>query len=82
MSVISLYEPPSAADGAVQRGGFWKRLTQALDKYSAERTRLAVPQTALRRCRRDIERFRRLAHQGSRAAADGVERATPRCLPQ
>jgi hypothetical protein len=61
MSVITVGDQPASARiGPAQRPGFWRRLTQALDAYLAERTRRAVPAGTLRRSRRELARCRRL----------------------
>lgn len=46
--------------GAARSGGVRQKLAQTLDKYLADRSRRAVPESALRRCKREADRCRRL----------------------
>lgn len=61
MRVIPVDDRPPAAEDAAEPG-FWQRVAQALDEYFVERTKRAVPEAELRRCRRDVGRVRRLVH--------------------
>lgn len=62
MSVMSVHLPPAAGRARKPRG-FWQRLALAVDRYFADRTKLAVPQATLRRSRQEFERCRRLLHK-------------------
>jgi len=64
MSVIPVDEPPGARTSSAQRS-FWQRLGQALDAYFVDRTKRAVPEITLRRCKHDVDRLRRLMHKNS-----------------
>ena len=64
MSVIPVDEPPGARTSSAQRS-FWQRLGQALDAYFVDRTKRAVPEITLRRCKHDVDRLRRLMHKES-----------------
>ena len=64
MSVIPVDEPPGARAGAAQQR-FWQRFAQALDAYFVDRTKRAVPEITLRRCKHDVDRLRRLMHKES-----------------
>ena len=64
MSVNPVDEPPGARAGAAQQS-FWQRLAQALDAYFVDRTKRAVPEITLRRCKHDVDRLRRLMHKNS-----------------
>jgi hypothetical protein len=64
MSVIPVDEPPGAGTSAA-RWSFWQRLAQTLDAYFVDRTKSAVPEITLRRCKHDIDRLRRLMHSES-----------------
>ncbi len=64
MSVIPVDEPPGARTNSAQRS-FWQRLGQALDAYFVDRTKRAVPEITLRRCKHDVDRLRRLMHKNS-----------------
>ena len=64
MSVIPVDEPPGAETSATRRS-FWQRLAQALDAYFVDRTKRAVPEITLRRCKHDVDRLRRLMHKNS-----------------
>ena len=67
MSVIPVDEPPGPAIGAAEPGGFWQRLSRAIDEYFVARTRRAVPEATLRRSRHEINRCRQLMHSNSLA---------------
>jgi hypothetical protein len=43
----------------------WQKFTQALDAHFVDRTKRAVPEITLRRCKHDIDRLRRLMHKNS-----------------
>ncbi len=62
MSVIPVDEPPGARTISAQRS-FWQRLARALDAYFVDRTKRAVPEITLRRCKHDVDRLRRLMHK-------------------
>ena len=64
MSVIPVDEPPGARTDAAKRG-FWQKFAQALDAYFVDRTKRAVPEMTLRRCKHDVDRLRRLMHKNS-----------------
>ena len=64
MSVIPVDEPPGAGTSAA-RWSFWQRLAQTLDAYFVDRTKSAVPEITLRRCKHDVDRLRRLMHKNS-----------------
>ena len=64
MSVIPVDETPGAGKSAARRS-FLQRLAQALDAYFVDRTKRAVPEITLRRCKHDIDRLRRLMHRES-----------------
>ncbi len=64
MSVIPVDEPPGARTDAAKRN-FWQRLARALDAYFVDRTKRAVPEITLRRCKHDVDRLRRLMHKNS-----------------
>ena len=66
MSVIPVDEPPGAKTDAAKRS-FWQRFAQALDAYFVDRTKRAVPEIILRRCKHDVDRLRRLMHKESLA---------------
>ena len=70
MSVIPLDTAANAANGAAKPRRFWQRLAQALDRLVVYRTKRAVPEIILRRCKHDIARCRRLMLHGSLAAVD------------
>ncbi len=79
MSVIPVDEPPGAANGAAKPPGFWQKLAQALDEFFVARTKRAVPEIALRRCKHEINRCRGLMLKSAMAAADaGAACASPR----
>jgi hypothetical protein len=59
MSVLPADELPNVFGGTA-KPGFWYRLARALDTSFAYRSKRAMPATALRRSRRDIERCRQL----------------------
>ncbi len=63
MSVIPVDEPPGAASGAAEPGGFWQRLARAIDEYFVDRTRRVVPEITLRRSKHEVARCRRLMHK-------------------
>jgi hypothetical protein len=64
MSVVPVDEPPGARTSSAPRS-FWQRLAQALDAYFVDRTKRAVPEITLRRCKHDVDRLRRLMHKNS-----------------
>ena len=64
MSVIPVDEPPGARAAAAPQS-FWQRFAQALDAYFVDRTKRAVPEITLRRCKHDVDRLRRLMHKSS-----------------
>jgi len=64
MSVIPVDEPPGAKIDATKRS-FWQRFAQTLDAYFVDRTKRAVPEITLRRCKHDVDRLRRLMHKES-----------------
>ena len=64
MSVIPVDEPPDARTRSAPRS-FWQRLAQTLDAYFVDRTKRAVPEITLRRCKHDVDRLRRLMHKNS-----------------
>ena len=66
MSVIPVDGPPGARAAAAQQS-FWQRFAQALDAYFVDRTKRAVPEITLRRCKHDVDRLRRLMHKESMA---------------
>ena len=69
MRVIPVDKPPGAAGGSAKPRGFWQRLAQTLDDYSAERTKRAVPDATFRRSRHEIDRCRRLMLKGALSPA-------------
>jgi hypothetical protein len=80
MSVFPIDGSPLVFAGAVKQG-VWRRLAQAIDAYCTQRSKLTVPGAALCRCRREMNRCRRLVRKppaartgdgagGSRAAQD------------
>jgi len=80
MSVIPVDDHSGAADGAA-KPGFWQRFARALDEYFIDRTKRAVPELALRRCRQDVSRVRRLANRSATAAAEtGLNRRSRCCV--
>ena len=60
MRAIRVDEPSGRDVGAVRSRGFWRRLTQALEDFFADRTSRAVPAATLRRTRQEMQRCRRL----------------------
>ncbi|MGD0023308.1 MAG: hypothetical protein ABSC37_01590 [Xanthobacteraceae bacterium] len=70
MSVIPIDTAASAASGAAKPRRFWQRFAQALDRLVVYRTKRAVPEIVLRRCKHDIDRCRRLMLHGCIAPAD------------
>jgi hypothetical protein len=65
-------------DVANTAAGFWRRFGQALEAYSVDRTKRAVPEIALRRSKHEIDRYRRLMLKGSMAPAEaGIRRGPP-----
>ena len=64
MSVIPVDELPDARADAAKRN-FWQRLARTLDAYFVDRTKRAVPEITLRRCKHDVDRLRRLMHKNS-----------------
>jgi len=52
-----------AAGAQVQSLGLWQRLAKGLDEYFARHARRTMPKVALRHCRQDIERCRRLLYK-------------------
>ena len=65
MSVVPVDEPPGVTGTEAERKGFWHRLARALDQHFVDRSRRAVPATALRRSKRDIERCHQLMHKNA-----------------
>jgi len=80
MSVIPVDDHSGAADSAA-RPGFWQRFARALDEYFIDRTKRAVPELALRRCRQDVSRVRRLAKRSATATVEaGINRRLRRSV--
>jgi hypothetical protein len=80
MSVLLVGEVPRVFAGVAKRG-VWQRLARAVDAYCAQRSERMVAGAALCRCRREMNRCRRLVRKpaavrteddagGSRAARD------------
>ena len=64
MTVVPVDEPSIVAS-TTRRECFWHRLALALDRHFVDRSKRAVPATALRRSKRDIERCRQLMHKNA-----------------
>ncbi len=64
MSVIPVDEPPGARTSSAPQS-FWQKFAQALEAYFVDRTKRAVREVTLRRCKLDIDRLRRLMHKNS-----------------
>jgi hypothetical protein len=78
MNATSADQPvPAATTSAGDSLGLWQRLAKTVDEYFARRSVRAAPETALRRCRRDASRFRKLMHgSGDIAPASRTVAAT------
>ena len=53
---------------------FWQRISQAIDRFMAQRSQRAVPVPVLRQSRDDIKRCHRLISQASPIAVSGGNR--------
>ena len=83
MSVIPVDEPRGATNGGVKPRGLWQRLARVLDEYFVDRTKRAVPEITLRRCKHDIDRLRRLMHKSSMVPVDAsISRVSRRRVAQ
>jgi hypothetical protein len=69
--------------GAVKSGGFWQKLAHALDQYSVDRIKRAVPEITLRRSKHEVGRYRRLMLKSSMVPADArISRVASRRVAQ
>jgi hypothetical protein len=69
MGVIPADKELSAESGAGEPQTFWRRITQALDGFVAQRSRRSIPKMALRQSKYAHDRCRRLMLEGSLAPA-------------
>ena len=71
-----------AAHGAVSRPiPFWQIVGRALDAYSLRRTRHLFAGNMLRRCNRDVARYRRLLHKHDSVLLPARRLASPNVKP-
>ena len=81
MAVTRMAQPGSAVDGRQPRS-VWRKVVRTLDRLVAERSRLAVSASGLRRSRDDIKRCRELMVEGAvlPAGVTAVRAGTVRTL--
>jgi hypothetical protein len=73
--------PADESGSRATHHGLWWRLAEALDRYVADRSKLAVPPATLRRSRHDIVRCRRLM-RGSVAVPSAATLRAAGVLPR